>query len=69
MVARGWRDIIRMDLSNSVSDEIAIGYVAFGEVPMPLVLLGAAIVVAAGSFVILRERALGLRRGEEPEVT
>jgi drug/metabolite transporter (DMT)-like permease len=39
-----------------------IGYAVFGEVPTPLVLVGAAIVTAAGLFVIWRERRLGLER-------
>jgi drug/metabolite transporter (DMT)-like permease len=53
----------------SILFALLIGYLAFGEVPVPLVLAGAAIVVAAGIFVVLRERRLGLRRHEEPEVT
>ncbi len=43
------------------------GYVMFGEVPVPLVFVGAAIVAAAGIFVVLRERQLGLRRQRESE--
>lgn len=41
---------------------LGIGYVAFGDVPKPLVLAGAAVVVGSGIFIILRERALGLER-------
>jgi drug/metabolite transporter (DMT)-like permease len=44
---------------------IAIGYIWFGEVPVPIVLVGAAIVIGAGLFVIWRERKLGLDRTEE----
>lgn len=44
---------------------IVIGYVWFGEVPESIVLAGAAIVIAAGLFVIWRERKLGLDRTEE----
>ena len=44
-----------------------LGYAVFGEVPLPVVFLGAAIVTLAGLFVILRERQLGLRR--PPAVT
>ena len=29
LVARQWRDILRMDLSNSVTDELALGFVAW----------------------------------------
>ena len=42
---------------------LAIGYVAFGEVPRPSALAGAALVVAGGALVAWRERRLGLRRG------
>jgi 8-oxo-dGTP pyrophosphatase MutT (NUDIX family) len=31
--ARGWQEILRLDLSNSISDETAIAYVAWGLVP------------------------------------
>ena len=44
---------------------IVIGYLWFGEVPEAIVLAGAAIVIAAGLFVIWRERKLGLDRTEE----
>ena len=44
---------------------IVIGYVWFNEVPEAIVLAGAAIVIAAGLFVIWRERKLGLDRTEE----
>ena len=44
---------------------IVIGYLWFGEVPQPIVLVGAVIVIAAGLFVIWRERKLGLERVEE----
>lgn len=45
---------------------LVLGYVFFGEVPAPLVFLGAAIVAGAGLFVIHRERQLGLHRPPEP---
>lgn len=41
---------------------LIIGYVAFSEVPTGPMLLGAAIIVAAGCLIIWRERALGLER-------
>jgi drug/metabolite transporter (DMT)-like permease len=44
---------------------IVIGYVWFGEVPASIVLLGAAIVIGAGLFVIWRESKLGIDRTEE----
>ncbi len=43
---------------------IAIGYFVFAEVPSTTVLIGSAIVVGSGIFVILRERQLGLPRAE-----
>jgi drug/metabolite transporter (DMT)-like permease len=44
-----------------------LGYAMFGEVPTGLVILGAAIVVAAGLFVLWRERQLGLKRARDAE--
>jgi drug/metabolite transporter (DMT)-like permease len=44
-----------------------IGYAVFGEVPTFVVIVGAAIVVAAGLFVLWRERQLGLRRARDAE--
>jgi drug/metabolite transporter (DMT)-like permease len=46
---------------------IAIGFFVFSEVPEPIVLLGAALVIAAGLFVIFRERSLGIDRTLERE--
>jgi hypothetical protein len=39
----------------------------FSELPDAIVLLGAAVVVAAGLFVIFRERALGINRQKEKQ--
>lgn len=39
-----------------------LGYWFFGEVPTLYVIIGAVVVAAAGIFVILRERYLGLKR-------
>ncbi len=44
-----------------------LGFWMFGEVPTPLVFIGAAIVAGAGLFVIWRERQLGLKRKREAE--
>jgi drug/metabolite transporter (DMT)-like permease len=41
---------------------LVLGYLAFGELPTALGFLGGAIIVAAGLFVIWRERQLGLKR-------
>jgi drug/metabolite transporter (DMT)-like permease len=46
---------------------LLLGYWVFGELPSALVYVGAAIVAAAGLFVIWRERALGLQRAREAE--
>lgn len=46
---------------------ILIGYAFFGEVPEFIVLLGAAIVVIAGLFVLYRERQLHIDRTRERE--
>jgi drug/metabolite transporter (DMT)-like permease len=42
----------------------ALGFLIFGDVPTPQILLGGAIVIASGIFVIFREHQLGLRRAE-----
>jgi drug/metabolite transporter (DMT)-like permease len=44
-----------------------LGYVMFGEVPTVEVFIGAAIVTAAGLFVVWRERQLGLQRERAAE--
>jgi drug/metabolite transporter (DMT)-like permease len=44
-----------------------LGYFMFSELPDATVLLGAAIVIGAGLFVIFRERALGINRQKEKE--
>lgn len=41
---------------------IVVGYLAFGDVPTVHMLIGGLIVVAAGIFIIWRERQLGLER-------
>ena len=41
------------------------GYFLFGEEPTRVVLLGAAIVIAAGLLIIWRERQLGLERARQ----
>jgi len=41
---------------------IIVGWVVFDEIPVPAVVIGAVIVIAAGIFVIYREHKLGLDR-------
>ena len=40
---------------------LTFGYLVFGEVPTAAIIVGGAIVIAAGIFIIFRERQLGLR--------
>lgn len=47
---------------------IAVGYLAFGDVPTAWTIVGGLIVVAAGVFIIWRERQLGLERGRARKV-
>jgi drug/metabolite transporter (DMT)-like permease len=44
---------------------LIVGYVAFGDVPTLPMLLGSAILIGAGVFVIYREHQLGLARARE----
>jgi drug/metabolite transporter (DMT)-like permease len=44
---------------------LAIGYWAFGEVPTPAMLGGAALVILAGVLIIWRERRLGIERARQ----
>jgi drug/metabolite transporter (DMT)-like permease len=46
---------------------LLLGFVVFNELPDALVYLGAAIIAAAGLFVIWRERQLGLQRVKAAE--
>jgi drug/metabolite transporter (DMT)-like permease len=48
---------------------IVLGYVLFGEVATLHMLLGAALVIAAGGLVIWRERQLGMERAKVRSVT
>lgn len=41
---------------------LAVGYFLFGDIPTSAMLIGTAIVVSAGIFIILREHRLGLQR-------
>jgi drug/metabolite transporter (DMT)-like permease len=49
----------------SILFALAIGYWAFGDVPTGTMLLGAAIVIAAGILIIWRERQLGIERARQ----
>ncbi len=48
---------------------IAVGFLVFQDVPTTEMLIGGAIVVAAGIFIILREHALGIERRSAKEVS
>jgi drug/metabolite transporter (DMT)-like permease len=48
---------------------LTVGYFVFDEVPTVTMIVGAAIVIAAGLMIILRERHLGLKRARQREVT
>ncbi|NIP76465.1 MAG: EamA/RhaT family transporter, partial [Xanthomonadales bacterium] len=43
---------------------LAIGWFVFAEAPTGPMLIGATLVMAAGLFIIWRERQLGLERGK-----
>jgi drug/metabolite transporter (DMT)-like permease len=47
---------------------LMLGYAFFGELPTVMIVVGSAIIAAAGLFVIWRERQLGLARKREPGV-
>jgi drug/metabolite transporter (DMT)-like permease len=47
---------------------LALGYLLFAEVPTLAVLAGAAIVIASGIFIILREHYLGIERARARRV-
>ncbi len=46
---------------------VAVGWILFDELPVPAIVIGSAIVVAAGLFVIWREQRLGLLKRETRE--
>jgi drug/metabolite transporter (DMT)-like permease len=48
---------------------VAFGYAFFGEIPTNSVMSGGAIVIAAGIFIIFRERQLGLQRKRQRKAT
>ncbi|MFD1881733.1 DMT family transporter [Paracoccus pacificus] len=48
---------------------LMIGYFVFAEVPTAAMLIGAAIIIAAGIGIILRERYLGLNRADQRKST
>jgi drug/metabolite transporter (DMT)-like permease len=47
----------------------AVGYFAFGDAPGSAILLGSAVIVASGLFVIYRENRLGLERKRQLEAS
>ena len=47
---------------------LILGYALFAEVPTRTMLVGAALIVAAGLFIIWRERQLGIERAKARKV-
>ena len=47
---------------------LVLGYSIFGEVPTRSMLVGAALIVSAGLFIIWRERRLGIQRAASRKV-
>ena len=47
---------------------LVLGYIVFGEVPTGAMLIGAALIVAAGLFILWRERRLGIQRAGSRKV-
>jgi drug/metabolite transporter (DMT)-like permease len=45
---------------------LALGYVLFGDFPEPVVLVGAAVVIASGVYIIYRETVRGVARPQIP---
>jgi drug/metabolite transporter (DMT)-like permease len=48
---------------------LVIGYLVFGDVPTMQMLIGGAIVIASGIFIIMREHQLGIERRRSREVS
>jgi drug/metabolite transporter (DMT)-like permease len=46
---------------------VALGWFLFGDIPQQVVLTGAAVVIAAGIFVIWREKQLGMLKSVNRE--
>ena len=58
---------IRLPLMTSlIVWAVIFGYAVFGDAPEPATLAGAAIIIAAGLYIFLREQALG-RAAISPE--
>ena len=38
---------------------VIFGFVVFGDVPQPATMIGVSIIIAAGLYIVLRERKLG----------
>jgi drug/metabolite transporter (DMT)-like permease len=46
---------------------VAIGFLVFGDVPQPIVFLGALVVIASGLYVIFRERQISRNARRDAE--
>ena len=67
-LSRGFWNSVQI-LIPSVVLSIVIGIALFAEYPTAATLVGSAIVVASGIFIIYREHRLGLERGKARPVT
>ena len=45
---------------------VMVGYAVCGDIPSPATLIGAAVIIAAGLYIFLRERALGRQEPDAP---
>lgn len=54
---------------SSILFGLAVGYLLFADVPTAYTLVGGAIVVASGLFIVWREQRLGLERAKTPKVS
>lgn len=54
---------------SSILFGLVVGYLLFADVPTMYTLVGGAIVVASGMFIVWREQRLGLERAKTPKVS
>jgi drug/metabolite transporter (DMT)-like permease len=54
---------------SSILFGLVVGYLLFADVPTVHTLVGGAIVVASGLFIVWREQRLGIERAKTPKVS